>query len=164
MNDDVKAANDALVESMVRQLRDCVSVGDEMTLDHACLIDDAADWIAGEPARLAAAREEQREVCAVNLEAAIGRGKGWAVNVRATPLTATPLADEITALRAQLAEATEGVKYWTGIAQNEANQAAAARAQVEAARAFVPALADVGYPEQALALLAAMDEAKPSTR
>mgnify|MGYP000632584216 CR=1 FL=1 len=50
MNDDVKAANDALVESMVRQLRDCVSVGDEMTLDHACLIDDAADWIAGEPA------------------------------------------------------------------------------------------------------------------
>ena len=56
MNDDVKAAADAaLVESMVQQLRDCVSVGDEMTLNDASLIDDAVDWIEGEPARTAAA-------------------------------------------------------------------------------------------------------------
>lgn len=61
MNDETKAANEALVESMLRQLRGCVSVGDEMTLDHACLIDDAADWIAGEPARLAAKAEEPPE-------------------------------------------------------------------------------------------------------
>lgn len=104
--DDVKVANEALVESMVQQLRDCVSVGDEMTLDHASLIDDAADWIEGESQRIAAAvakaREEQREadLCAVPSAA-------WGVadyrmgvddarrEIRSTPLTATPLADEL---------------------------------------------------------------------
>lgn len=100
------AADAALVESMVQQLRDCVSVGDEMTLDHATLMDDAADWIAGEPARLAAAREEQREADALALLAladpecscaqeedvcAACEVDGYARVIRATPLTATPL-------------------------------------------------------------------------
>jgi len=67
--------------------------------------------IDGEPARLAAAREEQREACA---EYATERhaAYGWedrevrsiGIAVRATPLTATPLADEIAALRARVAE------------------------------------------------------------
>lgn len=115
LSDDVKAANEALVESMVQQLRDCVSVGDEMTLDHASLIDDAADWIEGEPQRIAAAvakeREEQREA---DLDA-IPSG-AWGVvdyrmgvddarrEIRNTPLTATPLADENAALRERVAE------------------------------------------------------------
>ena len=116
MNDDVKAAADsALVESMLRQLRGSVSVGDEMTLDHACLIDDVEAWIAGEPARIAAAvaaaREEQRASDAEHLARIwyglpdAGRADhGPVAVVRATPLTATPLADEIAALRARVAE------------------------------------------------------------
>ena len=74
MNDDVKAAADAaLVESMVRQLRDCVSVGDEMTLDHACLIYDAADWIAGEDARTAAAVAAATTLCVKQCAEALER-------------------------------------------------------------------------------------------
>lgn len=110
-DDDAKAANAALVESMVQQLRDCVSVGDEMTLDHATLIDDAADWIAGEPARLAAAREEQREADARHLARFWYGVDANAVNiygpvavVRHTPLDSTPLGDEVRALRARVAE------------------------------------------------------------
>ncbi len=74
VTDDVKAAADAaLVESMVRQLRDCVSVGDEMTLDHACLIDDAADWITGEAARTAAAVAAATALCAKQCAEALER-------------------------------------------------------------------------------------------
>lgn len=106
MTDDVKAANGALVESMVRQLRDCVSVGDEMTLDHASLIDDAADWIDGEAARTAAAVaakvEEVRSACA-QAAAHWARESGLAYGepshlfdaVMAVPLDSTPLADEM---------------------------------------------------------------------
>ena len=109
MSDDVKAANEALVESMLRQLRDCVSVGDEMTLDHACLIDDAADWIAGEPVRIAAKGEEVREACARHIWAMSRRPTAEELMemvgfARSTPLTATPLADEIAAMRARVAE------------------------------------------------------------
>ena len=104
MDDDVKAAADAaLVESMVRQLRDCVSVGDEMTLDHAALIDDAADWIAAEPARtaaaVAAAREEQRAVDRDLVEL----GAEFCDCIEAMEdagVDATPLADRIAELEA----------------------------------------------------------------
>lgn len=114
MNDETKVAADAaLVESMVQQLRDCVSVGDEMTLDHASLIDDAADWIAGEPARLAVARddaaEEMVEACAVEFHAALREGRAVVLpNLHATPR----------------------VRYWTDLAQAEARDAAALRARV----------------------------------
>ena len=99
--------------------------------------------IDGEPARLAAAREEQREACA---EYATERhaAYGWedrevrsiGIAVRATPLTATPLANALrlanetvvrlaqAATEAQ-ARATEGVRYWTDLAQAEARDAAA---------------------------------------
>lgn len=103
MNDDVKAANEALVESMVRQLRDCVSVGDEMTLDHASLIDDAVDWIAGEAARtaaaVAAAREEQAQSDLTSMMHSHATGESWSCN-----LTATPLADRIAELERVLAK------------------------------------------------------------
>jgi hypothetical protein len=110
-----------------------VSVGDEMTLDHASLIDDAADWIAGEPARLAAAREEAVAACAVEFERALAEGESFTL-----PGLATPLADEITALReayakreaallaerdalrAAVATADEAVRYWTEQAQHGA--------------------------------------------
>lgn len=89
MNDDVKAAADAaLVESMVRQLRDCVSV---------------SDWIAGEPARtasaVAAAREETVAACAMEFERALAEGEAFTL----TGL-ATPLADRIAELEAVHAE------------------------------------------------------------
>lgn len=103
MNDDVKAANEALVESMVRQLRDCVSVGDEMTLDHASLIDDAVDWIAGEAARtaaaVAAAREEQAQSDLTSMMHSHATGESWSCN-----LTATPLADRIAVMGLQMTE------------------------------------------------------------
>lgn len=53
-----------------------------------------------------------------------------AERVRATPLTATPLGDENTSLRASLERADEGVRYWTELAQAEAREAAALRARV----------------------------------
>lgn len=110
MDDATKAAADAaLVESMVQQLRDCVSVGDEMTLDHATLIDDAADWIAGEPARQQAAcdrrAENMREACAQALDTRSCCCDGI---VREVPLTATPLGDEIAALRTE----NERLRAW----------------------------------------------------
>ncbi len=165
--DDVKAANEALVESMIQQLRDCVSVGDEMTLDHACLIDDAADWISGEPARqaaaVAAAREEQARADMEAVNDALARGESWTPN-----LTATPLADEIAALRARVAY-LEGELHET-IGENadlvvRAERAEAERdalrAQVEAARTYARQSLDYGEDCDAHDLLKAMDEAKP---
>ena len=165
MSDDVKAANEALVESMLRQLRDCVSVGDEMTLDHACLIDDAADWIAGEPARIAAACEEVREACAQRVPS-IGQPHDCFEAVRATPLTATPLADALrlanetvvklaqASTEAQ-ASAAEGVRYWTDLAQAEARDAAALRARV----AELEAAANTAGADASAAALRAMARA-----
>lgn len=70
----------------------------------------------GEPARLAAAREEQREACARRVKGAIDRydysddASEEAVHDACvdacgdTPLDATPLADELRTLRARVAE------------------------------------------------------------
>ncbi len=164
MNDDVKAAADsALVESMLRQLRGSVSVGDEMTLDHACLIDDVEAWIAGEPARIAAAvaaaREEQRASDAEHLARIwyglpdAGRADhGPVAVVRATPLTATPLADEIAALRARVAELEhqrEGMLMGgvTTEARQQLERAEKAEAERDAlrARVFEVEQRQVGY-------------------
>lgn len=118
--------------------------------------------IDGEPARLAAAREEQREADAKFCPNCLGVGfverpvpcpycddsthdhycptgtqrqqcGCGAARIRATPLTATPLADEIAALRAQ----------------------------VEAARTYARQSLDYGEDCDAHDLLKAMDEAKP---
>ena len=169
MTDDVKAAADAaLVESMLRQLRGCVSVGDEMTLDHASLIDDAEDWIAGEAARaaaaVAAAREEQREVCA---SAAYRRAPGDSVldAVRAAPLTATPLADMLADLRVRTIEQVnaahaEASRFQRMVVAAEAERDAL-RAQVDAARALCARFDRGGGVLWPYEVLAAMDGAKP---
>lgn len=78
--------------------------------------------IDGEPARIAAAREEQRETCAAMLDAAIGRGKGWAVVVRNVPLDTTPLADSIAGLEARVSRAE------SALMELEAERAALAEA------------------------------------
>lgn len=62
----------------------------------------------GEPGRLAAAREEQREACALDAEERVGCASTYD-EIRSVPLTTTPLADEIRALRerAEKAEAEQ---------------------------------------------------------
>lgn len=94
MNDETKAAE--LIEAMQADL----SVGDEITLDHAAAVDNLCDWVRGEPARLAAAREEQREACAREAKEYCCGQEPERV-VRATPLTSTPLGDENAALKAE---------------------------------------------------------------
>ena len=98
MNDDVKAA----VERFHTWEFDGLDAR-----DHAALL----AHIDGEPARIAAAREEQRASDAEQLARIwyglpnAGRADhGPVAVVRSTPLTATPLADEIAALRARVAE------------------------------------------------------------
>jgi multidrug resistance efflux pump len=151
VNDDVKAAIEWLREIVRLSKRDGQHVdyvNEEALLAH----------IDGEPARLAAAREEAvaaREeavaACAVEFERALAEGESFTL-----PGLATPLADalrderevsqslreqliaaeaERDALRAAVATADEAVRYWTEQAQHGANEAAALRAQVEAARA-----------------------------
>lgn len=59
--------------------------------------------IDGEPARRAAAREEQREACALDAEERVGCASTYD-EIRSVPLDATPLADELRTLRARVAE------------------------------------------------------------
>lgn len=107
MTDDVKAA--------VEWLRRCVEASTTRRDGiytvvglPPCSCERCADNLAllahinGEPARtaaaVAAAREEQREACALNFPKPAGESLAdpWAsALVRATPLTATPLADEL---------------------------------------------------------------------
>jgi len=94
MTDDVTKA--------IARMRDQMANGDpdwwrdeELILRH----------IDGEPARLAAAREEQREACIAIVSRWVGGivpGLNAVGELRATPLAATPLADEIAALRAEV--------------------------------------------------------------
>lgn len=137
MNDDAKAAVEwarGAVEShdMYRGARD---ERDGSVENMRALI----AHIDGEPARIAAACEETREACARRVPS-IGQPHCFEA-VRATPLTATPLADALrlanetvvklaqAATEAQ-ARAEEGVRYWTDLAQAEARDAAALRARV----------------------------------
>ena len=145
MNDDVKAAIERFHEWEFDGLD---------ARDHKALL----AHIDGEPARLTAAREEQREACAeyaFNRHAAFGWDErecaSLANAVRGTFLTATPLADENATLRARVAEleaklwATESERdrakelgaeqrdYWTrahaeAVAEREALRAAVATA------------------------------------
>lgn len=79
--------------------------------------------------RIAAAREEQREACAIDAEERVGCASTYD-EIRSVPLDATPLADELRTLRAALERANEGVRYWTDLAQAEARDAAALRTWV----------------------------------
>jgi len=161
VNDDVKAAADAaLVESMVQQLRDCVSVGDEMTLNDASLIDDAVDWIEGEPARTAAAVAAAAKPLAdriAELEAAFidehkAQSKAIEMLVKAEA--------ERDALRARDVSDHPGGALLVA-------EVASLRAQVEAARAtlhrYIHEDDANSYPADEVIsdILAAMDGAKP---
>ena len=138
MNDDVKAA----IERFHTWEFDGLDAR-----DHATLL----AHIDGEPARIAAACEEVREAVARHVMGpALKRDPDlfadhleevYAATIRRMPLTATPLADALRlanesviklakeATEAQ-ARATEGVRYWTDLAQAEARDAAALRARV----------------------------------
>lgn len=161
MNDDVKALRRRLINGEAP-------------------IDEVLAHLDAEPARLAAAREEQREACAVRgcaaMLASAPEVRCVGAEIRATPLTATPLADELErswsekaaladerdALRAAVATADEAVRYWTEQAQAGANEAAALRAQVEAARAVAQqGVGDHYMDDIATSVLRALGGAKP---
>lgn len=120
----------AMMKRVREWLASCVRVATENGVPEDADLEAAAlAFIDGEPARIAAAREEQREACADWLEDTALPEAAYSVvrEARATPLTATPLADEIAAAREK---ADEAVRYWTDLAQAEARDAAAARARV----------------------------------
>lgn len=96
-------------------LASCVRVATENGVPEEADLEAAAlAFIDGEPARLAAAREEQREAC-IRLIEAFRTGEkyiqltpeqrrlGLVGSINAQPSAATPLADEIAALRARVA-------------------------------------------------------------
>jgi hypothetical protein len=126
-----------------------------------------ATHIDGEPLRLAAAREEQREACARRFWDTVAAEKA-----RSAPLTATPLADEIAALRARVAEIQTSwdidVKHlhesWKRAEKAEAElrgveaERDALRAQVEAARKWTTESRPCACGHF---VLRAMDKAKP---
>ena len=152
MNDDVKAARESIKEfrdwaqrlnQLARHSKDGMS-NSLIAADNQRAIEVKTKillaHIDGEPARIAAACEEVREACAQRVPS-IGQPHDCFEAVRATPLTATPLADALrlanetvvklaqAATEAQ-ARAEEGVRYWTDLAQAEARDAAALRARV----------------------------------
>ena len=98
MNDKTKDAIELWRETAKKPCRclDCTAV--RAILAH----------IDGEPARLAAAREEQREACALDAEERVGCASTYD-EIRSVPLDATPLADELRdgvyALKSELAKA-----------------------------------------------------------
>lgn len=98
MTDDIMTRVREWLESCVRVATEN-GVPEEADLEAATLA-----HIDSEPARLAAAREEQREACADWLEDTVLPEAAYSVvrEVRATPLAATPLADEIASLRAEV--------------------------------------------------------------
>lgn len=162
MNDDVKAAVEWL-RKVVTKTSHGITVLD-LKQGQALLA-----HIDGEPARIAAACEEVREACARNFPKPPEESHNdpWAARlVRATPLTATPLADALrlanetvvklaqAATEAQ-ARATEGVRYWTDLAQAEARDAAALRARV----AELEAAANTAGADASAAALRAMARA-----
>lgn len=67
--------------------------------------------IDGEPARLAAAREEMREACALDAEERVGCASTYD-EIRSVPLDATPLADELRTLRAKYDELHTAAGNW----------------------------------------------------
>ena len=80
-------------------LASCVRVATENGVPEEADLEAAAlAFIDGEPARMAAAREEQARADMEAVNDALARGESWTPN-----LTATPLADEIAALRARVA-------------------------------------------------------------
>lgn len=126
MTDDVKAAMEVLRRRVVATTsrRDntigVIVVGPpcDCRSCSACEARTILAYIDGEPARIAAAREEQRELCAREVEdgetcrcdfldsdAQCGHciGKTCADSIRATPLDAMPLADRIAELERRMA-------------------------------------------------------------
>jgi chromosome segregation ATPase len=112
MNDETK---DELMRRTREWLQSCVNAATRSGVpEEADLEAFILAHIDGEPARLAAAvaaaREEQREACERYAEERHA-AYGWAENevrsigiaIRNTPLTATPLADELRTLRARVA-------------------------------------------------------------
>jgi hypothetical protein len=120
--------------------------------------------IGGEPARLAAAREEQARVDMDACNEALAHDSSWSPS-----LTATPLADEITALRAQVeklrTDLANADAAYAGDVSAQRVRAERAEAQVEAARALCARFIDLPWLKWAgdagRDVLAAMDEAKP---
>lgn len=114
---DLEAAALAFIDGEpLRQAKALEAVRDENTSLLGALENDAA--------RLAAAREEQREACALDAEERVGCASTYD-EIRSVPLDATPLADEIAALRARVEEleaeqearddvmtATQRLKFW----------------------------------------------------
>lgn len=128
MQDDVKKALEELEQTFAIVHRVATHQSDaaymsipadpkrDADLRHMVAVESLRAHIDAEPARLAAAREEQREadargcedgeVCrcdSIDSDAQCGHclGEAFAATVRATPLTATPLADRIAELEVQ---------------------------------------------------------------
>jgi len=127
MSDDVKAAVEWLRDVVRLAKRDNAS---GFRLDYG---NEAAllDWFDGEPARIKAAKQ-----------AAVLEWRAGAADRDALRADCERRIAEATAAQSR---AEEGVRYWTDLAQAEARDAAAARAQVEAAREACRALQSDRY-------------------
>ena len=94
-----QAMTDDIMTRVREWLASCVRVATENGVPEEADLEAAAlAFIDGEPARMAAAREEQARADMEAVNDALARGESWTPN-----LTATPLADEIAALRARVA-------------------------------------------------------------
>lgn len=113
-----EAMTDDIMTRVREWLASCVRVAMENGVPEEADLEAAAlAHLDGEPARLAAAREEQREACRVRVKEWWYSDDGLLEldeHIAATPLTATPLADEIAALRARVAELERDVLALTG--------------------------------------------------
>lgn len=194
MNDDVKAARESIKEfrdwaqrlnQLARHSKDGMS-NSLIAADNQRAIEVKTKallaHIDGEPARIAAACEEVREAVARHVMGpALKRDPDlfadhleevYAATIRRMPLTATPLADEIAALRARVAALErERDMLQTALRDNSAAHSETgkallrAEAQVTAARAECERILDSMYSAEyryaADHVLAAMDGAKP---
>ena len=179
MNDDVKAAVEKLREAFEFDRKRCGNDTAESLWRDELLI---LAHIDGEPARIASACEEVREAVARHVMGpALKRDPDlfadhleevYAATIRRMPLTATPLADEIAALRARVAALErERDMLQTALRDNSAAHSETgkallrAEAQVEAARAECGRIIDGMYSADsryvAADVLRAMDGAKP---
>lgn len=130
MNDETK---DELMKRTREWLQSCVNAATRSGVpEEADLEAFILAHLDGEPARLAAAREEQREACALRVDAVKCYGYGveadepgvrdqCAGEVRDTPLDATPLADELRTLRARVAELEAQVEAQRASSQRHMN-------------------------------------------
>ena len=111
MNDETKAE---LMKRTREWLQSCVNAATRSGVpEEADLETFVLAHIDGEPARLAAAREEQREVCARVVEDQhLYMAGTHSATVRSAPLTTTPLADELRTLRARVAELEGKLGEW----------------------------------------------------